>query len=220
MGRMDPDSPMVEHHLDHHKDIAKLDYKLELVKAFRRPLERQTYEGYLISNSKAIAINRKGEWGQNLPPRFTCTDGSTPINRPKSVQMKREAEPSIVPEHREQTPGPMDDREREVQTTGSQRNKRARSGGEVEPKTPPESEAIGPKSQVSIPLKSKAIQQKLGGYLRQSKLVESAPEIIPEGHTSNPRGEESLTPEQGSDISTQNRSADISSNQKKQSDKS
>ena len=57
----------------------------------------------------------------------------------------------------------MDDREREVQATGSQRNKRARSGGEVEPKTPPESEAIGPKSQVSIHFANKAKQQKLGG---------------------------------------------------------
>ena len=143
-----------------------------------------------------------------------------PINRPKSVQRKREAEPSIVPEQRGQTPGPMDDREREVQATGSQRNKRARSGGEVEPKTPPESEAIGPKSQVSIPLKSKAIQQKLGGYLRQSKLVESTPEIIPEGHSNDPRGEESLTPEQGDNKSTQSRLAAISSNQKEASDKS
>ena len=91
MDKMDLESPLVEHHLNHHKDIPKTDYKLELVRAFRCPLERQTYEGYLIASSKAIAINIKGEWGQTLPPKFICTDGSAPINRPKTIQRKRGA---------------------------------------------------------------------------------------------------------------------------------
>ena len=41
-----------------------------MVKSFETPLERQVYEGVRIAQSKAIPINRKGEWGQNVPPRF------------------------------------------------------------------------------------------------------------------------------------------------------
>ena len=75
---------MVEQHQEYHKEIPETNFKLELLRTFRRPLERQTFEGIKISTSEAIPINRKGEWGQNLPPKFTCTDEGAPINRSKS----------------------------------------------------------------------------------------------------------------------------------------
>ena len=67
---MDKESPLVEHYVDHHPEKKEPKYILEMVKSFKTPLERQIYEGVKISQSKAIAINRKGEWGQNVPPRF------------------------------------------------------------------------------------------------------------------------------------------------------
>ena len=54
------------------------DYKVELVRSFRKPMERQIFEGMRIRNSKAIPINRKGEWGQNLPPRFEIEETKKP----------------------------------------------------------------------------------------------------------------------------------------------
>ena len=34
-------------------------YKVELVRSFKKPMERQIFEGMRIRNSKAIPINRK-----------------------------------------------------------------------------------------------------------------------------------------------------------------
>ena len=45
--------------------------KVELAKKCRKPLERQALEGVKIDRLKGITVNRKGEWGQNLPPNFT-----------------------------------------------------------------------------------------------------------------------------------------------------
>ena len=64
MEKMDPESPMVEHHLDNHEGIPKVDVQLEIVKQFKKPLERQIYEGVKINQSKATLMNRKGECGQ------------------------------------------------------------------------------------------------------------------------------------------------------------
>ena len=60
MAKMDQESPLVEHHLEFQKVAPVTNYKLELIRTFRRPLERQTFEGIKISSSEAIPINRKG----------------------------------------------------------------------------------------------------------------------------------------------------------------
>ena len=75
MKKMSDESPLVEHHTEHHPEKKELRFKLEMMKSFKTPLERQVYEGVRISQSKAIPINRKGEWGQNVPPRFKIHEG-------------------------------------------------------------------------------------------------------------------------------------------------
>ena len=44
MEKMDPESLMVEHHLDTHEGFPKVDVQLDIVKQFKKPLERQIYE--------------------------------------------------------------------------------------------------------------------------------------------------------------------------------
>ena len=50
--------------------------KVELVQRAPKPLERQILEGHLIANPKkgVKLMNRRGEWGQNLPPKFVLED--------------------------------------------------------------------------------------------------------------------------------------------------
>ena len=90
--KMDDDSPLVEHLIEVHGEGAVPNFKLELVKAFRKPLERQVYEGVKITLSNPdITMNRKGEWGQNLPPKFSCDEFKEPkvAQKKKSLQVKR-----------------------------------------------------------------------------------------------------------------------------------
>ena len=65
-------SPMVEHQQEEHEGVPS-SFKLELVKSTPKPLERQVLEGQLIRNPKPEVklMNRKGEWGQNLPQKFS-----------------------------------------------------------------------------------------------------------------------------------------------------
>ena len=42
---------------------------------YRRPLYRQTREGQLIADfTGGTLLNRRGEWGQNLPPKLEIVD--------------------------------------------------------------------------------------------------------------------------------------------------
>ena len=66
---MDEESPMIEHLKEYHEG-APPNFKVEMMKNFARPLQRQIYEGIMINANKAITMNRKREWGQNLPPKF------------------------------------------------------------------------------------------------------------------------------------------------------
>ena len=90
--KMDDDSPLVEHLIEVHGEGAVPNFKLELVKAFRKPLERQVYEGVKITLSNPdITMNRMGDWGQNLPPKFSCDEFKEPkvAQKKKSLQVKR-----------------------------------------------------------------------------------------------------------------------------------
>ena len=65
---------MVEHFQEHHKETKPglEHFKLEVLKRFAKCLERQIFEGYRIRNYKGEKImNRRGDWGQNLPPQFS-----------------------------------------------------------------------------------------------------------------------------------------------------
>ena len=62
------ESPLMEHHLECHSS-QEPKFKMEVEGYYRRPLYRQTREGQLIADhSEGTLLNRRGEWGQNLPP--------------------------------------------------------------------------------------------------------------------------------------------------------
>ena len=61
-------SPLTEHHKDFHPRLEP-KLKLEVEGYYRQPLYRHTREGQLIADDQEGALlNKKGEWGQNLPP--------------------------------------------------------------------------------------------------------------------------------------------------------
>ena len=52
---------------------------MKVIKRFKRTLDRKVYEGTLISEPKSTTLmNRKGELGQNLPPKFGIETGAIP----------------------------------------------------------------------------------------------------------------------------------------------
>ena len=68
--RIETESPAVEHHLEHHSGESP-EFSMKLVEFSPFPLQRQAKEGHLITNFKGdVLMNRKGDWGQNLPPRL------------------------------------------------------------------------------------------------------------------------------------------------------
>ena len=71
---MDPASPLVEHHLEMHQD-REPSFEMKVHSQHRSALQRQATEGYLIGSFKGDHLmNRRGEWGQNLPPVLTIED--------------------------------------------------------------------------------------------------------------------------------------------------
>ena len=70
-------------------------FTMELVQRFVRPLERQVMEGVLIQQFKGdFLINRRGEWGQNLPPNFTTAFEDRERGVARNLPNKRGAEDS------------------------------------------------------------------------------------------------------------------------------
>ena len=68
MENLSQESPLVEHHLEHHRG-EPIAFQMKVLKFIPSPLWRQAREAFMITNSKAdLILNRKGEWGQNLPP--------------------------------------------------------------------------------------------------------------------------------------------------------
>ena len=98
MEKGDTESPLVEHHQEMHPGVP-IRMKLELIKSQLKPLQRQVLEGQLVANPKEgmQLMNRKGEWGQNLPPKFTIDDPregpQTEANKPRKRNPKRAVPP-------------------------------------------------------------------------------------------------------------------------------
>ena len=84
------ESPMIEHQNAEHPEEAP-DFTAKILKCVQKPLERQCREGYLIGNppDDITLMNRKGEWGQNLPPKFTYEAESQNDQNGQNGQKKR-----------------------------------------------------------------------------------------------------------------------------------
>ena len=53
----------------------KAVYRMKIERCFPSALRRQCFEGFQIGNYKGdMILNRKGEWGNNVPPRLVVED--------------------------------------------------------------------------------------------------------------------------------------------------
>ena len=86
--KMNKESPLVEHQMNNHpRSDTKFGMKIEGF--YRGPLQCQTREGQLISEyCKGPLMNRRGEWGQNLPPKLSLEDEDKP--NPKRKKPREE----------------------------------------------------------------------------------------------------------------------------------
>ena len=67
--KLDVESPLVEHHCEDHQGETP-EFQMKVLSFHNRPLSRQVEEAHLIDGFKGHkTMNRKGEWGQNLPPQ-------------------------------------------------------------------------------------------------------------------------------------------------------
>ena len=67
MRNMDNESPMVEHQVEKHPGLP-INMSMKVIRKVQRTLDRKVLEGNLIAeNDVGTLMNRKGEWGQNLP---------------------------------------------------------------------------------------------------------------------------------------------------------
>ena len=65
---------LVQHGVDDHQGETP-EYSMRLLKTHGRPMYRQIHEGVLIDMFKGDTIlNRKGEWGSNLPEKLRVGD--------------------------------------------------------------------------------------------------------------------------------------------------
>ena len=97
------ESPLWEHHEDEHGAMDP-NFSMKVVETFRKPLQRQTYEGLLIGFSKeGTLMNRRGEWGQNLPPKLEVVDPNMDGQSTAKTQKKRTAKQPKTNEQLEET---------------------------------------------------------------------------------------------------------------------
>ena len=69
---LDTESPLVEHHLGAHREDEEPAFRMESLGFRSSALWRQAQEANEIAQHKAKRIlNRRGEWGQNLPPKLS-----------------------------------------------------------------------------------------------------------------------------------------------------
>ena len=67
---MDVDSPLVEHHVEDHPQEDPW-FETKVKSSHNKPLHGQCGGAHLIETFKGDKImNRKGEWGHNLPPKL------------------------------------------------------------------------------------------------------------------------------------------------------
>ena len=73
-------------------------FKMKIVGFYKRPLQRRTIEGLLIGEaSEGTLMNRRGEWGQNLPPKLEIEDPELlSAQNGKSAKTPRENQPNSL----------------------------------------------------------------------------------------------------------------------------
>ena len=93
--RGDPESPLVEHNQKEHPNDPST-FSMEIVSYITRNMTRQATESVKIQlmSSTCDLLNRRGEWGQNLPPKLTIDgeDGDYEGKGQKDSRKKKRGE--------------------------------------------------------------------------------------------------------------------------------
>ena len=81
--------------------------KPELVKSQLKPLQRQVLEGQLVANPKEgmQLMDRKGEWGQILPPKFSIDDPREGPQAGAAKTRRRNQKRAVPPGYKEKEEG-------------------------------------------------------------------------------------------------------------------
>ena len=80
-----------QHHLVCHQG-EPLNFTMKVLRGYKYPLQRQTFEGRLIADFNGIEIlYKKGEWGCNLPPTLTTGDENV-SNRVRGMEPRADSE--------------------------------------------------------------------------------------------------------------------------------
>ena len=85
MEREDPESPAVEHTQEMHPG-QETSFSMEVISFPKTTLQRQAMEGHYIGlNEGQNLLNRRGEWGQNLPPKM-IVQGQEQVQKKRQVK--------------------------------------------------------------------------------------------------------------------------------------
>merc|ERR1711954_427636 len=91
------ESPLIEHWEEAHKN-QEPRFSMKVEGYYQQPLYRQTREGQLISDYQGgTLLNRRGEWGQNLPPKLEIVvdDRIQPTKSKKSIPKRKKQAPGV-----------------------------------------------------------------------------------------------------------------------------
>ena len=80
----DKSNAMVTHMEEDHPDVRREDHRftMKIMKFHRSSLSRQAHEGHKIAHYRGNKLmNKKGEWGSNLPPVITVEDCNGNVRR-------------------------------------------------------------------------------------------------------------------------------------------
>ena len=92
-------SALADHVRDEH-DGRPCSFKMRLVSKHFKPLERQCSEALQITEYKeGQVMNRRGEFGENLPPDFGILEDGVYRTKRKKVEVKQQVSASTTAKH-------------------------------------------------------------------------------------------------------------------------
>ena len=90
-----PDKSALGDHIREEHNNRPCDFSMKLVSKHFKPLERQCKEGLMIGEyEKGKIMNRRGEWGENLPPDFGVLEDTIYKVKRKSTNPQQRSDKS------------------------------------------------------------------------------------------------------------------------------
>ena len=108
---LNPESPLVEHSMEAHGDRVP-SFQMKVVSYHKTNLMRQATEATRIQIMEGgNLLNRRGEWGQNLPPKLVLEDpagGNTTAPQKHKRKVEQSMTPAPAPEATQEGGDPQD----------------------------------------------------------------------------------------------------------------